>query len=271
MNIIDAGIPWFSWFLSCSLSLSYSQSAAPQPAPKAGAAPVVVELFTSEGCSSCPPADALLAQIEADQPVPGAEIIAIEEHVDYWNQQGWSDPYSASEWTLRQQDYVAAFKGSTAYTPQMVVDGQDQVIGSRSGDALKAVRDGALREKIEILLIPEKAGTNGIVPISVQVGKLMHASEKDSAEVWLAVTESGLSSAVTAGENSGKTLHHASVLRTLRRIGAADKTQAPASFLGKSGVKLKPGWKSANLRVVVFVQERRSRRILGAASVAIGR
>src|SRR5215471_17890729 len=94
--------------------------------------PVVVELFTSEGCSSCPPADALLAKMETAQPFRGVQIIAIEEHVDYWDQQGWVDPFSSADWTDRQQVYETAFRQPGPYTPQMVVNGRRQFVGSRA-------------------------------------------------------------------------------------------------------------------------------------------
>jgi pimeloyl-ACP methyl ester carboxylesterase len=100
-------------------TLDWSRPARPLAA-KTKAQPVLVELFTSEGCSTCPPADALLARLEKDQPVEEAEIIAVEEHVDYWNQQGWMDPFSSAEWTLRQQQYISRFKEKSVYTPQMV-------------------------------------------------------------------------------------------------------------------------------------------------------
>src|SRR5215469_7788691 len=113
-------------------------SAPPSAAPRV---PVIVELFTSEGCSSCPPADALLARLESAQPVSGAQIIALEEHVDYWDHLGWMDPFSSAEWTRRQQDYSGAFRRDGEYTPQMVVDGREEFVGSRSDLAARALED----------------------------------------------------------------------------------------------------------------------------------
>ena len=103
---------------------------AQSSAPPHNHTPVVVELFTSEGCSTCPPADDFLVKLEQEQFLTGAEVIAIEEHVDYWNQDGWTDPFSSSDWTLRQQDYASAFKIDGVYTPQMVIDGREQFIGN---------------------------------------------------------------------------------------------------------------------------------------------
>lgn len=120
--------------------------------------PVIVELFTSEGCSSCPPADILLSKLETLQPVEGAEIIGLEEHVDYWNHDGWVDPYSDPEWTLRQQEYVERFKGKSPYTPQMVVDGQSQFVGYNARDALKAIREDAKQTRMQVSITTEGAG-----------------------------------------------------------------------------------------------------------------
>src|SRR5713226_6417670 len=112
-------------------------SESPQASVPAGGkkTPVVVELFTSEGCSDCPPADALLTRLEQTQPVPGAEVITLEEHVDYWDRQGWADPFSSSDFTRRQNDYAEAFRLHSIYTPQMVVDGRTEFVGSRDGAA----------------------------------------------------------------------------------------------------------------------------------------
>src|ERR1043166_6487352 len=113
-----------------------------QPTPEStSAVPVFVELFTSGGGSSCPPADALLAKMETAQPFKGVQIIAMEEHVDYWNQQGWVDPFSSIEWTDRQQVYTTALHQSGPYTPQMVLNGRAQLVGSRADQAVKAVQE----------------------------------------------------------------------------------------------------------------------------------
>jgi hypothetical protein len=230
--------------------------------------PVVVELFTSEGCSSCPPADALLQKLQAQQPAAGAEIIALEEHVDYWNHDGWVDPYSSPEWTERQQIYVAHSK-TGAYTPQLVVDGRSQFVGNNASQAEAEIEKEAHRIKTEVSLTATGPETQGSARFSVSVGKLAENIAGDVAEVWLAVTEDGLHSAVSRGENSGRVLRHVATLRSLRKIGIADPGAANASFSGERVVKFDSGWNVENLHVAVFVQKRKSREILGAASTKI--
>jgi hypothetical protein len=237
-------------------------------APDASRKPVVVvELFTSEGCSSCPPADALLQKLEAQQPLPDVEIVAIEEHVDYWNHDGWVDPFSSPEWTQRQATYTALTK-KDVYTPELVVDGQSQFVGSDERQAGIEIEKAAHGPKTDVAITSGKPEGKNSQHFSVSVGKLAGNKNGDVAEVWLAVTEDGLHSAVSQGENKGHELHHVATLRTLRKIGVADANGASA-FTGDAVVKLNSHWAAENLHVTVFVQEKKSREILGAASTKI--
>lgn len=240
-----------------------------QPEPPLQGAPVVVELFTSEGCSSCPPADALLAKMETTQPFKGVQIIAIEEHVDYWDQQGWVDPFSSNEWTVRQQVYASVFRHDGPYTPEMVVNGRAGFIGSRADEAIKAVQASSAIPPVPVTMSATAGGNPNEPHFAVSVGKLSQLSAGDSAEVWLAIIESGLASQVSGGENAGRNLSHASVLRSMRRVGNADGHADGNSFQGDAYLKLKSGWKRQNLTAVVIVQEKKSRRILGAASLKL--
>ncbi len=227
--------------------------------------PVLVELFTSEGCSSCPPADVLLQKLVELQPVPGAEIIAMEEHVDYWNHDGWVDPFSSPEWTERQQVYVDLTKSEPA-TPELVVDGQTQLVGSDGPKALSEIEKASRVPTTEVTITsaPDKNSRR----ISVSVGNIPENLGKDVAEVWMAVTEDGLHSQATAGENKGRALTHVATVRSLHKLGTAD-AQKPVAFSGNTEVKINSHWNAANVRVVVFVQRKKSRAILGVGSVKL--
>jgi hypothetical protein len=230
--------------------------------------PVVVELFTSEGCSTCPPADALLSQLETDQPIEGAQIIGLEEHVDYWNQDGWVDSYSSPAWTLRQQEYVARFKDKSPFTPQMIVDGQRQLVGNSVRDAQDAIQEAAHRAKAQISITTETPSKSDAVRFEVRVESVAGIADQGSADIWMAITEDGLETAVKAGENAGRNLRHAAILRSLHKIGTIPARGAFPLILNQQ-VKLKSNWKRTNLRIVTFVQERKNLHILGAASARV--
>jgi hypothetical protein len=226
--------------------------------------PVIVELFTSEGCSSCPPADDLLARLDRTQPVQGAEIIALGEHVDYWNRLGWVDPFSSAGFSARQSQYADAFARNSVYTPQMVVDGRDEFSGGNANKALEAIARAAQSPKadIQIVSLEDSAATKD-VKLSIHVRDLPRTGSVEPADVVLAITENNLRSDVTNGENSGRHLAHTAVVRRLTVLGRIDAGKD--SFDVQSALDLARGWKRENLRAVVFVQEQTSRHVLGAA------
>jgi hypothetical protein len=230
--------------------------------------PVIVELFTSEGCSSCPPAELLLARMERSQPVAGARVIALEEHVDYWNQLGWVDPFSAPHYRGRQNDYALAFHSDNIYTPQMVVNGQVEFVGDDSNRAYQVI--GAAKQT-QITLVDLKNSTNAkdpdLVDLSVQVTSPRNPKPRAS-DVYLAVTESDLESLVSRGENAGRRLRHAPLVRSFGIIGRLDPTGANIGQITNT-LRLPREWKRENLRAVVFVQEHDSFRITGAATAEL--
>jgi hypothetical protein len=255
----------FGFILFAAGSGEFASQAPAQTPTTDPPKPVIVELFTSEGCSSCPPADVLLQKLEADQPVPGAQIIGLEEHVDYWNHDGWVDPYSSPEWTYRQQTYASLIK-KDPYTPELVVDGQYQFLGSEPREAVVEIAEATRAQKTEMSITPENNDSKS-ARFKVSAGKLTGDAEGDPAEVWLAITEDGLHSSVSSGENAGQQLRHISTLRWLHKIGIASANGSQPSYTGEPVVKLNSRWNVENLHVTVFVQKKKSRQIIGAASI----
>lgn len=229
-----------------------------------GRVPVIVELFTSEGCSSCPPADELLAWLERTQPVSNARVIALEEHVDYWNQLGWNDRFSNALFRGRQNDYARLFRTESIYTPQMVVNGQAEFVGDDAVRAHQEIARAAVEPGFQIELKPERSARSPeLTQLGVRLKSVRHGRVEPSS-IYLAVTESRLSSNVAFGENAGRQLRHAAVVRSFGVIGKWDpKGVAEVELL--PALKIPTGWKRENLRCVVFVQEKNSQRITGAA------
>lgn len=235
-------------------------------------AAVLVELFTSEGCSSCPPADTLLTKLEQTQPVKGAMVITLSEHVDYWNRLGWKDPFSSADFSRRQGEYARALKLEDVYTPQMIVDGAIEFVGGRADKALKAIADAARLPKAKIGVSADaamKVTAPDSVSLKIQAelapDQPTGASRTGTVDVMLAIAESRLSSKVSRGENSGRELLHSSVTRKLTKIGSMEGS----SFSAEPTVRLDSNWKRADLKVVIFLQERSSRRVLGAAAIQL--
>lgn len=221
-----------------------------------GNVPVVVELFSSEGCSSCPPADAYLAQIDRSQPIDGVSVIALEEHVDYWDDLGWRDPFAQPGFGPRQQQYAAVLADHRVFTPEIVIDGRTL----DEGDHDQASRDmQAARQAPRAHVTLERKGD----AVRIDVSDVPSATGDDAAEVWLALTESGLSTRVERGENAGRVLTHAPVVRVLRKVGLA----TAGAFHVEAPLALDASWNPGALRIVAFVQRERSRGIVGAAEV----
>jgi hypothetical protein len=205
--------------------------------------PVLAELFTSEGCSSCPPADALLLKLDKMQLVAGAQIIVLSEHVDYWNSDGWNDPYSSAQFTARQRTYAHSLQVDS-YTPQMVIDGRKEVLGSDEKAIQSAVAKAAARPKLPVRIVSAKRDDKEAV-VSIAVGA---ASAK--ADVWVAVADDRDQSSVRRGENKGRTLNHVAVVRSLGKVGSVTKT---AGF--EKTVRVPLATQAEGMRVVVFVAE----------------
>jgi hypothetical protein len=213
---------------------------------------VVVELFTSEGCSSCPPADELLGQLRQEPNANGAEVIPLGFHVDYWDFQGWRDRFDSPAFSQRQQDYAGHLHTEGPYTPQMIVDGAVEFVGSSAGRAKQAIEEAGSQPaaaQIEISASPKR-------DLAVKT------TSATSADVMLAITEDNLETKVGAGENGGRTLHHSAVVRDFRRIGQ----NKGGVLFANVPLTIANDWKRSDLRVVVFAQDAVSGRILGAAS-----
>lgn len=241
--------------ITCAAAADYGRNT------DAAASPVLVELFTSEGCSSCPPADALLQRMDAAQPVPGAQLIVLSEHVDYWNHDGWKDPYSSSFLTDRQSAYVRALGLNTPYTPQIIVDGASELRTSGPVQMNQILQKAAAAPKVPVRIGPLsiEATSPALLRARIEVDS---RSEKHNGDVYVAVALDHAESQVLRGENTGRHLAHVAVVQELIKIGKLEKQK---SFGQDFQVKLKPGTDPLNIRIVAFVQESGFGKVLGMA------
>jgi hypothetical protein len=221
-----------------TLIVALAGCTAARAADKGG--PVVIELFTSQGCSSCPAADELLPELAAQ---PG--VIALAFHVDYWDGLGWKDAFSSPRWTARQAGYGAVLR-SGSYTPQLVVGGRAHVVGSDRGRARAAIAAAAREPALPVTVSATRA--RGAVQVSYDVGK-----ERSDRIVQVALTEDGLVTEIARGENRGRTLRADHVVRALE----------PAPVGGTVTIPVEAGW--GPLRAVVLVQDRATLALRGAA------
>ena len=244
----------------CLGLLVLAVSGSRTPAAEHPRTPVLVELFTSEGCLSCPPADELLIRLDAEQPVPGALVIALSEHVEYWNGQ-WQDPFSSPMFTGRQREYQRALATPALYTPQMVVDGRVQLIGSRQQLAHETIAK-ASRQPKAVLSLTRLDLNGGGVSVEITVSGVAGLDPVYDVDLWVAVTEDGLQTDVKRGENAFRRLRHSTVVRALHPVETLS-IPIPDHIRAAAEMKIDPGWHTERLRAVAFLQERSSRRVLG--------
>ncbi len=246
--------------ISILLGISNWLDKASEPAVSKG--PVVVELFTSQGCSSCPPADRLLREL-ANEAGSMDMIIPLSYHVDYWNYLGWRDPFSKHEWTERQGDYVQAFGGSTMYTPQMVIQGRDELVGSRARSVRQRIEQQAKNKKAQQveLKVGELARSESVIEADVSLMGMVPAKDYHLVAV---VFQKGLSTEVPRGENAGKTLKNDFVVRNLQIVAPLQKS-SNLDITHHVSVQLDEGLNASQLGMAVFVQGKTTMDIIGAA------
>ncbi|MBV9443932.1 MAG: DUF1223 domain-containing protein [Acidobacteriaceae bacterium] len=222
--------------------------------------PVLLELFTSEGCSSCPPADQLLTTLDRKQPVPDVSLIVLSEHVDYWNQAGWVDPYSAPLFSRRQENYANLLRVPDVYTPQLVVDGTSQLVGGNWPKVKAAIESAKHASKLAVSLQPSRTGSNPTLAVKVSGDPNL-----PSGDVYLVLAANATETQVRGGENSGRNLSHTAVAFSVTKVG---KVSAQSAFDRTLKIASQAKWGSP-VRTVVFVQDPATGRILGVSQAAL--
>ncbi|HTE29334.1 MAG TPA: DUF1223 domain-containing protein [Chryseolinea sp.] len=217
----------------------------------------VVELFTSEGCSSCPPADALVAKIQKQEELQRVYILSY--HVDYWDRLGWKDPFSSADYSARQKQYASWLNLKSVYTPQIVVNGRNQFVGSDEETLRTAIKKG--------LASPGEHQLS-LVDLKLENDKLKFQYHKDGSENHLAlivvIVQKSASSKVRAGENKGKQLSHVQVVRKISRIvldGISD---------GKAEIEWPPSLNPDDMELTAFIQDQRTGSIYAVFNTELG-
>ncbi len=248
---------------------SAAQTSPVKKEPKNPGGAVLLELFTSEGCSSCPPADALLTQLATISHQEGVELIPLSFHVDYWNGLGWKDPYSSPAFTTRQRDYARCLGERSVYTPQLIVDGAVGLVGSDRNSVLEAVESARKEPKATILL--STAGVSdepaGQIPIRVRV-EPSRAHAGKPVEILVALAEDRVVSDVRRGENAGRRLKHTGVVRWTTSLGEWDLF-ASEGVTRTVQIPLGDDWKRRHLNVVAWLQGHSCGGAVGVARMAI--
>jgi hypothetical protein len=261
-SVFARSVPW-----ALAVGLAALAGALPAwPASGQGLQPVLVELFTSEGCSSCPPADSLLAKLDREQFVAGAQAIVLGEHVTYWNGLGWKDPYSMPEFTERQERYAGQFRLNSPYTPQIVVNGRREIVGSDASALHRAVEDARNEEETH-------------PPVEIRVRDLhfegnalrgaVSTGPAANARLYAAIAWDAAPAKVGSGENAGRFLAHVAVVRSLVEIRKVDASPASLPFEARLPASGPGGQGLGKIRLIVFLQDARSGAVLGCSETIV--
>ncbi len=218
-------------------------------------APVLLELFTSEGCSSCPPADQLLEKLDKEQPVAGADLVVISEHVDYWNHLGWSDPFSSAFYSSRQREYSSRLGTSEVYTPQLIVNGRSELVGSDRPQVLHAIQQNLGGAKLPIMVKASGSGT-------IHVEAPPRLSPGANLDLYVVLASDHMRSQVARGENAGRALTHVAVAYSFKKAASWNGADALSRDVH---VDAHPG----TTRVIVFLQDPRTAQIAGIAQARL--
>lgn len=251
---------WFSKILRLTFVVTFAGvgglTSEAMAADRQSGRPVVVELFTSQGCSSCPPADAYLGELARRD-----DVIALAYHVDYWDYIGWKDPFAVAEHTSRQRAYARAMGLRTIYTPQMLLDGRVDAVGSRRSDVEAKIATVARLgpgERVDVPVVLS-VDAEGVLSIEVPAGSAGGASD-----VWLVAYDDMHVTPVPRGENQGRTLTDFNVVRALWRVGEWTGTALSERFDTTK-------WPIKADRVALLVQRKDAGPIVGAAGIPLKR
>lgn len=241
-------------FAASGLAAGLAVAAGPAGAAGPGPRPVVVELFTSQGCSSCPPADAFLGEL-----AKRSDVVALAFHVDYWDYIGWKDPFGDPLHTARQRAYAARLRQRTIYTPQMVVDGVAHVVGSRRGEVEATIRRRLELGRAERVSIPVEFGRRSDGPVTIVVPA---AATEGPADLLLAAIDREHTTEIRRGENSGRVLADFNVVRSIARIGRWDGKEL--------AVTVRPDtWHRGADALVILLQAENHGPVWGVAKVPL--
>ncbi|GAB3756731.1 DUF1223 domain-containing protein [Spirosoma pomorum] len=227
--------------LAALLSMTASTRPAPQPV-------VVLELFTSQGCSSCPPADQILRELTQQDSYAGRKVYGLSFHVDYWNRLGWQDPFSDKAFTDRQRAYDRRLKTQT-YTPQLIINGRQDVIGGQKGRILQLIQQQPASPSVEI--------TGKAVYAPGQVTVTYTLSETGPYQVNAALVQREAQTTVRTGENGGRTLRNVNVVRQFTSV-------TPTGTSGSLTLNLPAGLTSEQTALLLYVQRTDNLQIVGA-------